>query len=394
MSLPPLAGHEALRERLARAATEGRLPQSLLFHGPPGGGKERLALWLAALLACGDADAGARPCGRCRACRLADGLQHPDIHWFFPVPAPKGGLSPEKRREKLEETRRDIVARVREAPLVPRPSDPSDALYLPVVNEIRARAALRPAMGSGSAFVVADADRMVPQESSPEAANAFLKLLEEPPPDTVFLLTSSRPGLLLPTIRSRVLAVRVPHPPVEDAARFLAAHAGLEPERARALARQFGGAIGLALREAADEESGEEREAARGLLRAALRGDRADLWAAAASFGPSGARGPFSRVLEALEMLLRDCLAVASGAPGAVLDPDLRAAAAGRGGGLAAIPPEAWLDAADRVEEARDRASGNLNPQAIAAALLAELARGLRPGTAERPAADGGTPGP
>ncbi len=380
MSLPPLYGHEDLRRRFATAAAEGRLPQSLLLHGPEGTGKERLAQWIAALLLCRSGDPAKRPCGSCRSCRLAAGLQHPDVHWFFPVPSPKSGLAPEKRREKLEETRLEVLAALREDPLRPRVSDLSDALYLQVVDEIRARASRRPAMAEGAVFVVADAERMVPQASSPEAANAFLKLLEEPPPDTAFVLTSSRPGLLLPTIRSRVLAVRVAPPDVETATRFLETEAGLPADRAVELARRAGGAIGTALRLHREEEPESGRPAALRLVRTALDGDRSACWETAATFGASGARGSFSRLLEAVEEVLRDCLTLATGVPGAALDPDLARALPE----AAAIPPERWISAVERVEEARDAAAGNLNPSAIAAVLLVRMARELRPGAARR----------
>jgi DNA polymerase III subunit delta' len=62
-----------------------------------------------------------------------------------------------------------------------------------------------PAMARRKVFIIGDAERMAPQASSQEAANAFLKLLEEPLPDTTLILTSSEPGALLPTIRSRVV---------------------------------------------------------------------------------------------------------------------------------------------------------------------------------------------
>ena len=389
MSLPPLYGHEDLRRRFAAAAAEGRLPQSLLLHGPEGVGKERLAQWIAALLLCSSDSAADRPCGSCRSCRLAADLQHPDIHWFFPVPSPKSGLTPEKRREKLEEARRETLSALRADPLQPRDSDPSNALYLQVVDEIRARASRRPAMAEGAVFVVSDAERMVPQASSPEAANAFLKLLEEPPPDTVFVLTSSRPGLLLPTIRSRVLAVRVAPPDVETAARFLATEAGLPAGRAAELARRAGGAIGTALRLHRDEEPESGRPAALDLVRTALEGDRRACWEAAATFGPAGARGSFARLLEAVEEVLRDCLTLATGTPDAALDPELARALPG----AATILPERWISAVERVEEARDAASGNLNPSAIAAVLLRRMARELRPGspsaTERRPAGRG-----
>src|SRR4029453_11349249 len=65
-----------------------------------------------------------------------------------------------------------------------------------------------PAIAKRKVFIIGDAERMVPQEGSEQAANAFLKLLEEPPADTTIILTSSEPGALLPTIRSRVVSMR------------------------------------------------------------------------------------------------------------------------------------------------------------------------------------------
>src|SRR5437867_13293372 len=84
MPIPPLYGHEGIRDRLAGAIASGRLPQALLFEGPPGAGKQRLALWLAQLLVCdagataADGGKGKEPCGRCQHCRLVLTLSHPD----------------------------------------------------------------------------------------------------------------------------------------------------------------------------------------------------------------------------------------------------------------------------------------------------------------------------
>ena len=77
-------------------------------------------------------------------------------------------------------------------------------------------------MARRKVFVIGDAERMVAQEGSDQAANAFLKLLEEPPEDTTIILTSSEPGALLPTIRSRVVAVRVPPLSGAEVSAFLA----------------------------------------------------------------------------------------------------------------------------------------------------------------------------
>ena len=68
MALHPVYGHEGVRDRLGVAAAAGRLPQALLFEGPPGVGKQRLALWLAQTLICESPGESPRPCGRCLAC--------------------------------------------------------------------------------------------------------------------------------------------------------------------------------------------------------------------------------------------------------------------------------------------------------------------------------------
>lgn len=365
MSLLPVVGHRELQGRLRRAAASGRLPQSLLFRGPPGTGKQRLALWLAGLVLC---EADERPCGMCKSCRLADGLQHPDIHWYFPLPSPRG-VAAHKRREKLEEARLEELEARRERPLWASHGDSSASIFLPMVEEIRSRAARRPAMSRATVFVIGDAERMVPQASSPEAANAFLKLLEEPPSDTLLFLTSSRPGSLLPTIRSRVLEIRVTPPAPEEAAKFLVEHAAMAPDEAGAAARRTEGSIGLAFSAGADE-GGDPRVEAGAFLACAVRGSRADRLRLAASYPAAGARGSFSAMLEALGRTIRDGAASAVGATDLALDPEI----ASRIPELAVASPAAFVDAVSRVEEARDSAAGNGNPEAISAVLLSDLA--------------------
>jgi DNA polymerase-3 subunit delta' len=336
-------------------------------------GKQRLALWLGTLVLC-EADPIERPCGRCRSCHLAADLQHPDLHWFFPVPSPRGSLTPQKRREKLEEARLETLAARRETSLQSVEPDRSMALFLPVVEEIRSRASRRPAMSNGSVFVIGDAERMVPQASSPEAANAFLKLLEEPPPDSVFVLTSSRPGLLLPTVWSRVLSVRVTPVDTGTTARFLETEAGLESARAQEVARRSGGRIGAALRLV--EASEDPRAPAIRFVQAAMSDQFSGRWALSASFAPAGARGGFSDMLDMVEAVLRDCITISVESGLSALDPKLVEQLPG----IRSIDPKRWILAVSHVEQARDAALGNGNPQVISAVLLAGLARELRPG--------------
>src|SRR3979490_711707 len=101
MPIPPLYGHEGIRNRLAGAIASGRLPQALLLEGPAGVGKQRLALWLAQGLVCeGGQGEG---CGKCQACKLVLTLSHPDVHWFVPIELSKKGGDADKQVEGVGE---------------------------------------------------------------------------------------------------------------------------------------------------------------------------------------------------------------------------------------------------------------------------------------------------
>lgn len=353
MPLVQLYGHERLRERFQRAMDRGTLPASLLLHGPRGVGKQHLALWLGqALLCTGPAP---RPCGKCAQCRFSLELRHPDLQWIFPRPRLKDS------DPSLEDVRDDyaeaIAERASSAGLYAPPSG-SEGIYVATVRALVRAASMSPAIAQRKVFVIGDAERMVPQEGSDAAANAFLKLLEEPPADTTIILTSSESGALLPTIRSRVVGVRVS--PVTDASvrQFLADPAVqryLRSETSKAsadeLVHQAGGAPGRLLAGATLREA---RTQAQRLLDAASSSDRAVAYRAAFTQGAARARGSFSDTLDALEVLLHDRVkeSVRSG-----------------NGALASGAAKAL----EIVERTKEQAAGNVNPQLLTAALLRDM---------------------
>jgi DNA polymerase-3 subunit delta' len=355
-------GHEEIRLRLARAAEQGRLPQSLLLYGPRGVGKQRLGLWTAAAL--NGRGAPPRPCGSCHSCRLAGQLQHPDIHWFFPMPRPKRASGPDLLRQKLEDQRAAVLTERRTNRLYLSEEEGPTGIYVGAVHTMRATAQRSPAMGPLKVLVIGRAEALTPQLGNPEAANALLKLLEEPPQDTSLILTCEVPGALLPTIRSRLQAVRVAPLSTDRVAAFLVDEAGMPPSEAHRLAITSGGSIGRAL-ELRDEDGGTHGESAIELARAALAGDHAGALSAAHRYRPSGARGSFNRALGEARGLLRDLLATAVGAEiSSVRSKDATALARG-------LPtdPAHIIRALAALGEAKDLAERNVNPQLIVANL-------------------------
>ena len=347
----------------------------MLFHGVPGCGKQSLALWLARTRLC---TGGAAPCNRCTSCRLALRLEHPDIHWHFPLPRPKGSPSPQRLAELLETARHERLAEFRRKPLRAEDGTGVKGIYLAAVLAIRRLAHRRPAMSREQFFVIGNAELLVPQEASPEAANALLKLLEEPPDGSRFILTSSRAGSLLDTIRSRALPIHLPPLSAPEVAAFLEEECGADREMANRAASLSQGSIGAALGYLdADGVASREREQALALLRTVVGGRRADSYRVALDFKPAGARGLLD-LLASLQLWIRDLGAVALDRDDQVVNrgelPFLREAAQRLN-----IVPFRVARAVSQVEEARMLAQGNVNPQLFMATLLLDLEETLKP---------------
>jgi DNA polymerase III subunit delta' len=358
VSIVPLYGHDALRARLSSAIERNTLPASLLLHGPRGVGKQRLALWIAQSLVCSSPGRAAAPCGHCQACRFATSLAHPDIRWFFPRPRLESGAT---NKDVTNDFADAITERASSSGLY-APSSGLDGIYVATVRVIVQMASMSPAMGKRKVFIIGDADQMVSQEGSDEAANALLKLLEEPPANTNIVLTSSERGALLPTIRSRVVNVRVAPLPPRDVEAFLSDPFVAEVMRrahprasAADLVRLANGApgalVGASEREAAIESA--ER-----LLASALSGDRSKTIRVAMAQGTSRARGKFADVLDELSEL------VAERARTALARGDERTAL-GASRAMASI------------EQAKALIPNNVSPALITATLLRDLSAEL-----------------
>ncbi len=367
-------GHEKVRGSLARSFLSGALPNSLLLVGPRGVGKQRIALWTAQVVLC-DAPTEAGPCDACRHCTRVRKLEHPDLHWYMPLPRPKRASSPEKLQDALEAARFERLAETRAAPLRMSWDPERTAIYLAAARSIRSSARSRPSEQGEQVYIIADAEMLVPQESSPEAANALLKLLEEPPEDTRFILTSSEPGRLLETIRSRTVPMHL-GPLDRDRVRdVLVDLAGADPDDAAHAAVLSEGSIGMALGYLPDgDDPGpleEMRRRAARIVQAALQGPGEGYRIALSEFGVSGGQA-LADLLEHVDRWLRDMAAVASGSADHVASRDAR-------DWLVSttekhdLHPVDLARAIELVEQARLEARGNVSPQLVVAGLVSDL---------------------
>lgn len=231
----------------------------------------------------------------------------------------------------------------REQPLY-GPSSGMAVHSVAAVRHLLRRIALTPHTGSHKVFVIGNAERLIPQRSSPEAANALLKALEEPPADSVLILTAAEPEALPPTILSRVARVRARRVSDSVVTSFAQNELPKLPNLERAV-RNADGSIGRLL--AQWGASGVVGRSAGGYI-AALKGNAAERYAAVLGQTPFQARGGFTDMLDELLEQLR------------------REARDGR-------DTRRITEAIALVLEAREQAQGNVNPQLLAAVLADDL---------------------
>ena len=279
MPFRAIIGHRRLLSLLSRAIARETLPPALLLAGPAGVGKRRVAVAIAEALNClkpqEAADLLRDSCGECPACRRIQRGVHPDV--ILIEPGDMGSI-------KIEQVR-DVID----------------------------RADYRPFEGRRRVVIVDEADALVPQ-----AQNALLKTLEEPPSASIFVLVSSIPDSLLPTVRSRCSRLRFATLSPAEVTEVLTRDHGYTESNARAVAVDAEGSVGRAL-EAESADLVEARESAQHLLdhtaRAADPTRRLDAArdVTAKKSTSAGERDQLAACLRALGSLLRDVGILATG---------------------------------------------------------------------------------
>ena len=171
MNFSDIYGQQRAIEQITTALSSSRIHHALLFTGPDGVGKRTLATLVAQLLLC-ESPSSEGPCNACGSCVRFVEKAHAD----FLVLGLE--LKSDGRLEKM--------------------------IKVDQIRGLQKKLALKPFEGGGRVVLITDAERM-----NPSTANALLKTLEEPPSDTVFLLTSNAPNALLPTVISRCQSLRL-----------------------------------------------------------------------------------------------------------------------------------------------------------------------------------------
>ena len=273
-----IIGQDKAKKLLHRAVEQGRLAHAFLFKGPMGVGKKTLARTFAAALNCQEPK-NHEPCGHCPSCRKFHSNNHPD----FIVIEPDGA-----------------------------------AIKINQVRELKKTLAFPPFEAKIRVALLCDIHTM-----RREAANSLLKTLEEPPAQTMLILTADEASGILPTILSRCQTVPFFPLPLGEVAKILAQETGIEPEAATTLAAMAEGSLGRARLILAKDLLGLRREIIENLL--GLEPNTPATIQTLTELAESAAKlkENLNELLELLTTWLHDLLLFDHGASGSIINHDL-----------------------------------------------------------------------
>jgi DNA polymerase III subunit delta' len=272
----PVVGHRWALELLARSLNHNRLRHAYLITGPAGVGKTTLARALAQAVNC--LDENTRPCGKCRACTLIARDAHADIKI----------LQAEGSALKIEQ-----------------------------VRELQHSLSLRPVEARYRVIILRRFN-----DATPQAMDALLKTLEEPPDYVILLLTADTTDGLLATIRSRCQPIALRAVPAPQIRQALETHWKIDSERAALLSQLSGGRVGWAVRAAADESLLEQRTQFLNMLEDVIGQTRVGRFALSESL--SKTRDTIPTVLDLWQSYWRDVLLLTYGALTPITNRDRR----------------------------------------------------------------------
>ena len=246
MKFRDIPSHENVKRQLREMAADGRVPHALLLHGPAGSGKFMLARAFAQYLHCEHPTPDGEPCGTCHACLSHEAMSHVDTLYVYPV------VKTEKLKEPISndylDDFREFIAGSpfmdfdRWAGMFDK-KNAQPIIYVYESAELERRLSVS---ATTSRYKIAL--MWLPEKMNEQAANKLLKLIEEPYPDTIFLLVSNDASAILPTIRSRCRPIEVTRLDDASVADYIRARLSMDPQDALATAHIAVGNVNAALR--------------------------------------------------------------------------------------------------------------------------------------------------
>ncbi len=282
MMFAAIPGLSEIKQRLIQSAKAGKIAHAQLFMGREGALNLPLALAYANYLHCtqrGEHDA----CGTCPACSKNTKYIHPDTHFVFPVSNVKGDKDEDRFRADIRKSWRSFLTEQPFGNLNDWTSyyggeDKQSIISKEESREIIKTLSLKPFESPIKVMII-----WQPESMHPSAANGILKIVEEPPPNTFFLLVSNNAERLLPTILSRTQHILVPLLSDEDLIDYLKKQPGMDEKKWQKISVEAEGNLRLAL-ELMVSETEDHHERLAGWMRACFKRDYPQLISLAEEF--------------------------------------------------------------------------------------------------------------
>lgn len=238
---------------LRNTVANDKIANSYLFYGPDGVGKFTTALYFGMMINC-HASHNKRPCGVCASCKKFLSFSHPDLIYIFPTPKLNISLDGEIKSDKVLDEYNNYIKCKIDTPWKEFFFSKNTEIRIDSIRMLEHRINLTPNEGKRKIYIIEDADQI-----NERAANAFLKTLEEPPDDTVIILTTSKPNSLLPTIISRCQQITFHPIPKNLIEKEVKDQRYLDEDAAKMYARIANGSMEKALR-LSEEQTLESRQ--------------------------------------------------------------------------------------------------------------------------------------
>lgn len=237
-----IIGQDDIKARLIKTVKEGRISHAQLFYGPEGSGKLGLAIAYAQYISCEDRQEY-DSCGVCPSCLKYNKLVHPDLHFVFPVTTKKSqnpvsdDFIKEWREAVLENHYMDINFWLEKLGA----ENSQGGIFVHESSQILKKLSLKTFESEYKVMIIWLAEKM-----NVHAANRLLKILEEPPDKTLFILISDNVGQIIPTIISRTQLVKIPKISDTDLSKVLSERFDLNTEELNDIIRLSGGSYSIA----------------------------------------------------------------------------------------------------------------------------------------------------
>jgi DNA polymerase-3 subunit delta' len=252
MNFSHIPGQKVIIGKLIRSVKEERVSHAQLFAGPEGCGSLALALAYARFISC-ENRSEQDSCGICKSCVKYEKMIHPDLHFVFPVI--KGKKTTDPVSDNYLEEWREFV---KKSPFFTlndwlnsiEVGNAQGLIFASEASEIIKKLSLKTFESDFKIMVI-----WLPEKMHPSAANKLLKMIEEPPEKTLFLLVSEEPDKIIPTILSRCQLIKIPTFSETDIGNYLINRFGIPQEKADDISHVSTGNISRAIELCEDEES-------------------------------------------------------------------------------------------------------------------------------------------